>query len=93
MRKLVEYMARGLVDFPDAVEVQEGRSDRYFIAYHLTVAPDDIGKVIGRQGRIAKAMRNLLRVAAANQGKNVALEIHEQSIGPDIDPQDQTDSQ
>ena len=78
MRKLIEYIAQGLVDEPEAVEVREGRSDRYFTAYHLTVAEGDFGKVIGRQGRVAKAMRNLLRVAAARQGKHVALEIHEQ---------------
>jgi predicted RNA-binding protein YlqC (UPF0109 family) len=78
MLKLVEYIAQGLVDHPEAVHVREGRSDRYFTAYHLAVAPDDIGKVIGRQGRVAKAMRSLMRAAASRQGKNIALEIHEQ---------------
>lgn len=78
MRKLIEYIAQGLVDNPDAVEVHEGRSDRYFTAYHLTVAESDFGKVIGRQGRVAKAMRSLLRAAGSRQGKHFALEIHEQ---------------
>jgi predicted RNA-binding protein YlqC (UPF0109 family) len=78
LRKLVEYMAQGLVEQPDAVQVREGRSDRYFAAFHLTVAPEDFGKVIGRQGRVAKAMRSILRAAGARQGKNIALEIHEQ---------------
>jgi predicted RNA-binding protein YlqC (UPF0109 family) len=78
MRKLIEYMAQGLVDDPAAVQVREGRSDRYFAAYHLTVAQEDFGKVIGRQGRVAKAMRSLLRAAGSRQGKNIALEIHEQ---------------
>lgn len=78
MRKLVEYIAQGLVDQPEAVQVREGRSDRYFAAFHLTVAQEDFGKVIGRQGRVAKAMRSLLRVAGSRQGKNIALEIHEQ---------------
>ncbi len=78
MRKLVEYIAQGLVDHPEAVEVREGRSDRYFTAYHLTVAGDDIGKVIGRQGRVAKAMRSLMRASASRQGKNIALEIRQQ---------------
>src|SRR5271165_6620338 len=48
MRRLIEYVAQRLVDQPEAVQVREGRSDRYFTAYHLTVAPDDFGKVIGR---------------------------------------------
>ena len=81
MRKLIEFMAQGLVDEPTAVQVREGRSDRYYAAYHLTVAPDDFGKVIGRQGRVAKAMRSILRAAGAQQGRNIALEIHEQA-GP-----------
>lgn len=82
MRKLVEYMAQGLVDNPDAVQVREGRSDRYFAAFHLSVAQEDFGKVIGRQGRVAKAMRSILRAAGARQGKNIALEIHEQGTTP-----------
>ena len=77
MRKLVEYIARGLVDQPDAVQVREGRSDRSFAAYHLSVAQEDFGKVIGRQGRVAKAMRSLLRAAGQRHGKHIALEIHE----------------
>ncbi len=77
MRKLIEYIARGLVDQPDLVEVREGRSDRYFTAYHLTVASGDFGKVVGRQGRVAKAVRSLARTAAARQGKHISLEIHE----------------
>jgi len=82
MRQLVEYIARGLVDHPEAVEVREGRSDRFFVAYHLTVDEDDFGKVIGRQGRVAKAMRTLLRAAGSIQGKTFALEIHEQQREP-----------
>ncbi len=74
-------MAQGLVDEPAAVQVREGRSDRYYAAYHLTVAPEDFGKVIGRQGRVAKAMRSILRAAGAPSGRNIALEIHEQA-GP-----------
>lgn len=80
MRKLVEYMAQGLVEHPEAVQVREGRSDRYFAAYHLSVAQEDFGKVIGRQGRVAKAMRSILRAAGSRQGKNIALEIHEQTV-------------
>jgi uncharacterized protein len=84
MRKLVEFMAQGLVDHPHLVEVREGRSDRYFTAYHLSVAQEDFGKVIGRQGRIAKAMRTILRAAGSSQRKMIALEIHEQPTPTDL---------
>lgn len=86
MRRLIEYVAQRLVDQPESVQVREGRSDRYFTAYHLTVAPDDFGKVIGRQGRVAKAMRTLLRAAGARQGKHYALEIHEQRTDEPANP-------
>ena len=74
MRELVEFMARGIVDEPDAVEVEEEEDGDYLI-YHLYVADDDMGKVIGKQGRIANAMRSLLKVAAARQGVRVSLDI------------------
>lgn len=82
MRGLIEYIAQGLVDHPEAVLVEEGRSDRYFTAYHLTVAAEDFGKVIGRQGRVAKSLRNLMRTAAALESKHISLEIHEQPSEP-----------
>jgi predicted RNA-binding protein YlqC (UPF0109 family) len=74
MKELVEYMARSLVDNPDAVTVEEeDAGDR--VIFHLYVADDDMGKVIGKQGRIANAMRDLLKVAAARQGARARLEI------------------
>jgi uncharacterized protein len=81
LAKLIEFMARGMVDNPDAVQVREGRSDRTFAAFHLTVAAEDFGKVVGRQGRVAKAMRNILRAAGSRYGKTIALEIHEPNAG------------
>ena len=71
---LVEYMAKALVNDPDAVVVREieGTSATVF---ELSVAPDDMGRVIGKQGRVANAMRTLLRVAAVKEGKRVTLEI------------------
>ena len=57
MRKLVEYIAQSLVDDPSAVQVREVRNDRNALVLELHVAPDDFGKVIGRQGRVARAMR------------------------------------
>ena len=74
MKELVEFMARGLVDEPDAVEVEE-EVDGDYLVYHLYVADDDMGKVIGRQGRIANAMRSLLKAAATRSGVRVSLDI------------------
>ncbi len=53
MRKLIEYVARSLVDNPEAVQVREVRNDRAVLALELRVAQEDFGKVIGRQGRVA----------------------------------------
>lgn len=74
MKELIEYMARGLVDNPDAVEVEEERQgDR--VVYHLYVADDDMGKVIGKEGRIANALRTMLKVASVRNGTYAILEI------------------
>lgn len=74
MRELVEYIARGLVDQPDAVQVKEDRwGDR--VVYRLSVADGDMGRVIGRGGRIAGSIRNLLKVDAAQDGTRVSLDI------------------
>ncbi len=75
MRKLVEYIAQSLADEPSAVQVREVRNDRNVLVLELHVAPDDFGKVIGRQGRVAKAMRLLLRVSGAREGRHTSLEI------------------
>jgi len=74
MRELVEYMAKSLVNDPDQVEVMEVNGTRSVI-YELRVAQEDMGRVIGKGGRVANAMRTLLRVAAAKQGKRAILEI------------------
>lgn len=76
MRELIEFIARNLVDEPDAVRVRVIRNDRRAAVLALRVADDDLGKVIGRQGRVAKAMRSLMRAAAALNGQqHAALEI------------------
>jgi predicted RNA-binding protein YlqC (UPF0109 family) len=75
MRKLIEYVARSLVDEPDAVQVREVRNDRNALVLELHVAPDDFGKVIGRQGRVAKAMRTLLRAGGTREGRHTSLDI------------------
>jgi predicted RNA-binding protein YlqC (UPF0109 family) len=74
MKELIEYMAKALVDDPDQVQVEEIEGTSATI-YELRVGPDDMGRVIGKQGRVANAMRTLLRAAAARQGRRVTLEI------------------
>ena len=74
MRALVEFMARGLGEHPDEVSVTpvEGKAS---VIFELRVAPSDMGKIIGKDGRVAKAMRTLLKVAAAKEHKRAILEI------------------
>jgi hypothetical protein len=74
MKELIEYIARSLATNPDAVEVTETMEDGRLI-FRLEVAPEDKGKVIGRQGRVAQAMRVMLRVAAVKDGSHAVLEI------------------
>jgi len=74
MKELIEFLARSLVEQPDAVQVEE-EQDRDRVIFHLYVADDDMGKVIGKQGRIANAMRDLLKVAAARNNVRANLEI------------------
>lgn len=74
MKELVEYIAKSLVDDPDAVEVTEIPGTASVII-ELKVSPEDMGRVIGRDGKVANAIRVLLRVAAAKAGKRVTLEI------------------
>jgi predicted RNA-binding protein YlqC (UPF0109 family) len=75
VRELLEFLARELVDDPDAVEVVETSDDRGPVLT-LTVAPDDMGKVIGRGGRTARAIRAIVRAAATRQGiRSVFVEI------------------
>ena len=76
MKELVEYIAKSLVEHPDQVRVEEVIGARSII-YELRVAPSDMGRVIGKRGRVANAMRSLLRVASANGGKRAILEIVE----------------
>jgi predicted RNA-binding protein YlqC (UPF0109 family) len=74
MKELVEYMARGLVEHPDQVRVSEVRQGNLII-YELEVAPDDMGKVIGRQGRVINALRALVKAAAVRRGVRVNVEV------------------
>jgi len=74
MKELVEYIAKAIVNSPDDVVVTEETGEQG-ITLKLQVADDDKGRVIGKQGRIAQAMRTLLRVRAAKEGTRVTLEI------------------
>ncbi len=74
MGELVEYIAKALVDFPEEVRVNEVEGSQSLII-ELKVAPDDMGKVIGKQGRIAKAIRTVVKAAATKDNKRVIVEI------------------
>ena len=75
MKELVEYIAKSLVNAPDAVEVTEETDPENGIVLKLKVADEDKGRIIGKQGRIAQAMRTLIRVKAAKAGTKASLEI------------------
>lgn len=74
MKKLVEVIAKALVDNPDEVQVEEHETDRE-ILLQLHVSQADMGKVIGKQGRIAKAIRSVVKAASAKEEKKVTLDI------------------
>ena len=74
MVELVKYIAPALVEKPEAVDVREVENEDS-IVIELRVDPDDMGKVIGKQGRIAKAIRVVMRAAAVRQGEKVIVEI------------------
>ena len=78
MEELLLTIARGLVHEPDAVTVtRDEPAEDGTVVFHLRVAPGDMGRVIGKQGRIAKAMRTVMRAAATRQDAKVAVEIDE----------------
>ena len=74
MEELVEYLARGLVDKPDDVRVVRAEREGS-VVLELHVAPEDVGKVIGRQGRIARALRTIVRASGARSNERALLEI------------------
>ena len=76
MKELIEYISRNLVDDPEQVEVTQGRRGPD-VNFKLHVAKEDMGRVIGKQERIANAIRALMNVAAARSGKSVELDIED----------------
>jgi predicted RNA-binding protein YlqC (UPF0109 family) len=77
MKELVQYLARALVNNPDAVEIMESQNETASVV-ELRVAKEDLGRVIGKQGRTAKSIRTLLNAAATRSNRKVVLEIVEQ---------------
>ena len=78
MRELVQYLAKSLVSNPDAVEVKETERDAASVL-ELKVAKEDLGRIIGKQGRTAKSIRTILNAAASRTNRKVVLEIVEES--------------
>ena len=74
MKKIIEVIAKALVSNPEQVVVTE-KNDSNIIVYELSVASEDMGKVIGKQGRIAKALRTVVKAAATKKNKKVTVEI------------------
>jgi uncharacterized protein len=75
MEDLVAYLARSLVDKPDEVSIESYDEDDGSIVYELSVAEDDVGKVIGRGGRTVNALRCVLRACATKQGRRLLLDV------------------
>jgi predicted RNA-binding protein YlqC (UPF0109 family) len=75
VKDLVEFLARALVDDPDAVTVESFEEDDGTVIYEITVAEDDVGKVIGRSGRTVNAVRAVVRAAAVRDGRRVLVDI------------------
>jgi predicted RNA-binding protein YlqC (UPF0109 family) len=74
VKDLLEFLARSLVDNPDQVQVEE-RENADGVLLRLTVAKEDVGKVIGKQGRIARALRTVVKASAVKEGKQATVEI------------------
>ena len=74
MKEILETIVKNLVDNQEAVEIKEVEGDKN-IKFEVKVAEEDMGKIIGKQGRIAKAMRTVLKAAASKEGKKVNLDI------------------
>ena len=77
MRELLEFLAKALVDSPDRVRVEEFEEDDGTLVLELSVADDDYGKIIGRGGRTAQALRTLIKAAAVKDNRRVLLDIVE----------------
>ena len=75
MKEVLEIIAKSLVDYPEQVDVKEINNEDQTVTLELRVAESDMGQVIGKQGRIAKAIRTVVKAAASRENKKVAVEI------------------
>ena len=75
MKEVLEIIAKSLVDYPEQVDVKEINNEDQTVTLELRVAESDMGKVIGKQGRIAKAIRTVVKAAASRANKHVVVEI------------------
>ena len=75
MKDLVEYLAKALVDRPDDVSVEEFEEDDCTVVFELTEADDDVGKVIGRNGRTVNALRTVIRASAVRHNRRVLVDV------------------
>jgi len=75
VKELLEYMVKELVDSPDNVEIAEEEEDEKTVIFKLKVAEEDLGKVIGKKGRTANALRVIMRAASAKRGKSSIVKI------------------
>ena len=75
MNDLVEFIARALVDDPEGVTVESFEEDDGTVVYEITVAEDDVGKIIGRSGRTVNALRAVVRAAAVREGRRVLVDV------------------
>ena len=75
MKDLIEFVARALVDDPDAVRVESYEDEDGTVVYELHVAEDDVGKVIGRNGRTVNALRTVVRACSVKQGRRVLVDV------------------
>ena len=78
MKEVLQIIAKSLVDYPEQVDVKEINNEDQTVTLELRVAESDMGKVIGKQGRIAKAIRTVVKAAASRENKKVAVEILQQ---------------
>jgi uncharacterized protein len=74
-RALVEYVAPWLVEHPEAIEIQEVETDGGAVVVEVSVHPDDVGKIIGKRGRIIRSLRTLAKAAGQRAGENVTVEV------------------
>ena len=85
MKQLLLYITKSIVDNPDKVKLSEEQDESGLVLLKLSVDPQDMGRIIGKQGKIISAIRNLVRVTARKQGKRVRVELQEPVSQPEAE--------